>query len=74
MKGSREARMRSVTKATLYRIVSIFVDSVVAYFFTRNVGVTVTIVAIVNGYSTVLYYLHERLWAHIAWGRKDTKK
>ena len=74
MKGAREKRLRSITKATLYRVVSIIVDSAVAYFFTRNIGTTFTIVIIVNGYSTVLYYIHERLWAHISWGRKEGKK
>ncbi|MCF7815848.1 MAG: DUF2061 domain-containing protein [Candidatus Pacebacteria bacterium] len=65
-----EKHSRSVVKSVVYRTLSISADSLVAYFFTRNAIATFTIVAIVNGYSTILYYLHERIWAHITWGQK----
>ncbi len=68
---SREKRRRSGAKALSYRILSISVDSVVAYFFTRDAGLSAMIVLFVNGYSTALYYLHERVWSHIHWGRKQ---
>jgi len=46
------------------------VDSLVAYFFTRDIVLSASIVILVNGYSTLLYYLHERIWTHIHWGRR----
>jgi uncharacterized membrane protein len=63
-----EKHRRSVIKSATYRVVSISTDALVAYFFTRNVALSAGIVLFVNGYSTVLYYLHERVWAHIHWG------
>ena len=42
----------------------------VAYFFTRQFVTSLSIVAIVNAYSTFLYYGHERIWSKIRWGRK----
>jgi uncharacterized membrane protein len=65
-----EKNRRSVTKSATYRVLSISVDSIVAYFFTRDAVLTLEIVLLVNGYSTLLYYLHERVWAHITWGRE----
>jgi uncharacterized membrane protein len=65
------AHKRSGAKALSYRILSISVDSMVAYFFTQNVALSAGIVLFVNGYSTLLYYFHERIWAHIHWGRKQ---
>lgn len=69
-----EKNLRSLTKSVTYRIVSICIDSTVAYLFTRNVALSFSIVLFVNGYSTVVYYLHERLWARIPWGRKEIEQ
>lgn len=67
-----ELHRRSIAKSVSYRIASIVADSFVAYFFTRNVALSAGIVIFVNGYSTLLYYLHERIWAHIHWGHQKT--
>lgn len=66
-----EKNKRSVTKSATYRVLSISVDAVVAYLFTHNVALSAGIVLLVNGYSTLLYYIHERIWAHITWGREE---
>jgi len=68
-----EKNRRSVIKSATYRVLSLSVDSMVAYFFTRNVALSAGIVILVNGYSTLLYYFHERVWAHIRWGREERK-
>lgn len=65
-----ETQYRSIVKSISYRAISVTVDYIVAYLFTRNVAFSAGIVLFVDFYSTVLYYLHERLWAHIHWGRK----
>ncbi len=67
-----ENNHRSVVKSITYRMLSITADSIAAYFFTHNVVVSAGIVAVVNGYSTILYYFHERIWSHIHWGRRKT--
>lgn len=65
-----EKHSRSLVKSISYRIVSITADSIVAYFFTRDALLSAGIVVLINTYSTILYYLHERVWANIHWGRK----
>ena len=69
---SKELHRRSIIKSVSYRVLSIMADSIAAYFFTKNVTETIGIVLFINSYSTLLYYFHERFWAHIHWGhRKD---
>lgn len=70
MQKPHETHNRSITKSITYRVLSITVDYIVAYFFTKDVALSLGIVALVNGYSTLLYYSHERVWAHIHWGKK----
>lgn len=70
----RESSSRSIVKSVSYRILSITADSVAAYFFTRDVALSAGIVILVNGYSTILYYFHERVWAHIHWNSKKKHK
>jgi len=66
---AHDRRTRTLAKAVAYRALSISADTVVAYLFTRSSLATFAIVVFVNGYSTLLYYIHERIWAHIHWGR-----
>lgn len=66
---SAETYNRSIIKSVSYRILSLSVDSSVAYFFTHNAILSAGIVIFVNMYSTLLYYFHERVWARIRWGR-----
>ena len=64
-----ETHNRSLVKSVSYRVVSVMVDAVVAYYFTHNIALSAGIVIFVDAYSTLIYYLHERAWAHIHWGR-----
>ena len=66
-----ELHRRSLAKSVSYRVVSVLVDLIVAYFFTHSATLSAGIVLFVDGYSTVIYYLHERVWAHIRWGRQN---
>lgn len=68
---SAENSHRSIIKSITYRILSITADSAAAFFFTRDAALSAGIVLVVNGYSIFLYYMHERAWAHIHWGRKN---
>ncbi len=71
-KIAAEKHSRSVVKAISYRLLSITVDFTIAYLITKDAAVSTGIVLFVNGYSTLLYYFHERVWANIHWGRRGT--
>ena len=66
------SRQRSVAKAITYRIIVMCLDFATIYIFTGKVGVAVGFMVASNVYTTVAYLLHERVWAHVTWGVRDT--
>ncbi len=63
---------RSATKTITYRILIVCLDFVTVYLFTGTVRIAVGFVIVSNIYTTVAYFLHERIWAHIKWGVSET--
>ena len=59
---------RSVVKAITYRIVIMSPDFATIYLFTGKARIAIGFMIASNVYTTVGYFLHERAWAHIAWG------
>ena len=59
---------RSLVKAVTYRIVIIVLDFSVIYLLTHQVEVAVGFMIISNVYTTVAYFVHERIWNRIKWG------
>lgn len=49
-------------------MLSITADACVVYWFTHHVALSAGIVLLLNTSGTVLYYVHERVWAHVPWG------
>ncbi len=62
------SRRRSVTKAITYRVLIMCLDFGTIYLFTGRARVAVGFMVASNVYTTIGYFLHERAWAHIAWG------
>lgn len=60
---------RSAAKAVTYRVVIVCLDFLVIYFMTGKVKMALGFMIVSNLYTTVGYFLHERIWAHINWGR-----
>jgi len=65
----KEHRRRSIIKAITYRFISILVDSVIAFAITQSAEKTLLFVAISNAISIVIYFMHERAWNRVPWGR-----
>ncbi|MDP3725865.1 MAG: DUF2061 domain-containing protein [bacterium] len=66
----KETHTRSVTKGLSYRIVAATATIILVFLFTGN-----TILSFGIGFSdliikTLLYYLHERIWNTIKWGKR----
>lgn len=65
----KESRRRSVMKAVSWRITATLATMVIVFLFTENLAVSI-VVGVIEGIAKVLwYYMHERLWEHISWGR-----
>lgn len=65
---NRASRKRSITKAITYRTIIVCLDFLVIYLLTGKVSTATTFMIISNLYTTIGYFLHERVWAGIQWG------
>ncbi len=65
-----ESRARSLVKSISWRLVGIVMQAAITYGFTRSWGDTLGITSIFQTLRFVLYYVHERMWDRILWGRK----
>ena len=77
-----ELRRRTIAKSLLWRLIGIFWTWVGAYFillFTppkfRSASLMATAIVVYH-HSTrmIMYYLYERIWNNIRWGRIDEDK
>lgn len=72
MRALTESRVRSLTKSFTWRIIAAVVLFIVSYLLTEDVPKASAITIIFNLVQIVLYYLHERAWVRIEWGRKKS--
>ena len=61
--------VRSLAKAASYRLIVMFADTLAVYLLTGAWRIAVGFMIASNIYTTALYFLHERAWAHVRWGR-----
>lgn len=64
-------RKRSIAKAISYRVVIVVRDFAAIYMLTGKTEVAIGFMIVSNIYTTVAYFLHERLWARLTWGREE---
>lgn len=60
---------RSLTKALTFRILALIADFVIISKITGRNDVAFGIMIISNFSSTILYFLHERIWNNVSWGK-----
>ena len=65
---------RSLIKSLSFRCLVVTSDFVVIFLLTHRYDLTIGVVIISNLSSTMLYFLHERIWNGIAWGRMHAKR
>jgi uncharacterized membrane protein len=61
---------RSIVKSIGYRLIIIILDFTTVYIFTGKVNVAIGFMLVSNAYTTVVYFLHERIWDRIKWGKQ----
>ncbi len=65
-----ETHKRSVVKSLIFRVVVIASDTTVIYLLTHRIAETAGLTIATNLASMTLYYLYERIWNGIGWGRR----
>lgn len=66
----KESWIRSLAKAVGYRIAIIALDFGAVYLFTKRVDIAAGFVVVSNIYTTVAYFVHERIWNSVSWGKE----
>ncbi len=73
-KKPAETWKRSLVKTVTYRIVIILMDFTTVSLLTGGKYLIAGgFVIISNTYTTITYYIHERVWEKIRWGRNKVK-
>jgi uncharacterized membrane protein len=70
----KEKHYRSVVKALSWRATGTLDTIVVSYFVTGKIGVAMSIGFVELFTKIGLYYLHERVWNRISFGRVSSGK
>ncbi len=65
MSDRADKPVKSFLKAVSWRIVGTLDTMIISYFITGKVTLAVSIGSIEVLTKTILYYFHERVWAHI---------
>ncbi|MBS1778585.1 MAG: DUF2061 domain-containing protein [Bacteroidetes bacterium] len=64
-----ETLSRSVLKTLSYRVVILILDFTSIYLFTGKVKIAFGFMLVSNVYTTIGYFVHERIWDRIKWGK-----
>lgn len=64
-----EHAKRSLVKSVSFRVLVMISDFIIITAITRRYEVALVVIIASNLSSTVLYYLHERAWNKINWGK-----
>jgi adenylylsulfate kinase len=66
----RESHSRSVAKAVSWRVFGTLVTTVLVFVFTRRLVLSVAVGGVEFLAKIVLFWLHERVWDRVAWGKQ----
>ncbi len=64
-----ETRKRTIAKAFCWQAVGLVVMTVIGYVFTGSAGEGGALALVSAAVGLVNYFLHERAWARVRWGR-----
>lgn len=60
---------RSIVKTITYRVLIVISTFIVTYYLTGEIKASLEITAAANVINTLLYFIHERVWNVIHWGK-----
>ena len=66
-----ETQSRTLVKTVFWRVVATIISWGTIYWFTGKLFQSTEIAVIGAAGSTVAYYIYERVWNDVAWGRTE---
>ncbi|MFH1563065.1 MAG: DUF2061 domain-containing protein [Nitrospirota bacterium] len=70
MKVYKDAPLRSIIKALSWRIFGTITTVLIVFVFTRKVVLSLGVGAAEMVIKLIFYYIHERIWTGIPFGKK----
>jgi uncharacterized membrane protein len=65
-----DSTVRSIAKTVSWRITGSGATFLISYMVSGNLAVAGTIAVIQLTANTILYFVHERIWNKVSWGKK----
>ncbi|MEE8414316.1 MAG: DUF2061 domain-containing protein [Dehalococcoidales bacterium] len=70
MAAGVESHRRSILKSITWRLVAVTVTILISYIWLGDWGSSIVLSLVANAIKALLYYLHERWWNRIEFGRR----
>tara|TARA_Y100000310_G_scaffold345268_1_gene463257 strand:+ start:17939 stop:18154 length:216 start_codon:yes stop_codon:yes gene_type:complete len=65
-----DSRKRSILKTITFRIIATLTTMALVLLFTKDLAIAGLVGALEFVSKLIIYYLHERIWCKINWGKK----
>jgi len=65
----KEGHARSIVKTLIWRIIATLITVLVVFVLTKKVALSLEVGGIALVVKLIFYYLHERVWNNISWGK-----
>jgi adenylylsulfate kinase len=62
-------KSRSLAKSLTWRVIAVVSTLLIGYAMTGSWAFAVSLTIVSNVINFVLYYIHERVWLGVRWGR-----
>ncbi len=69
-----ETHTRTIIKTVTWRFIAFSATVVAIYLYDKNIKAALTVGISVNLVKMFLYYLHERFWNNVSFGRVQPKQ
>lgn len=66
-----DTHKRSVAKSVIWRVIGVILLAIIAYLVTKSGGKMAVITVLFHLIGLAIYYLHERIWQKIPWGKRE---
>ena len=69
----KDKHIRSVAKSISWRIIGTIITSNLVFLFTGQWAISIAVGAVEFIVKSLAFYMHERVWFKIGWGKHDIK-
>ena len=63
------SKKRSLAKSLTWRLVAVISTFIIGYVMTGSLSFAASLTVVSNLINFILYYVHERIWLKVNWGR-----